>query len=639
MEKNVLKSLLFSILTFFLVSCSIPPTYSRKEIEEILKSICKKEYDIDVNVWDTGSTVWIYTSLDLVDESGKWNMDEDDRWNEEVSERLRRISFSLKRVLLSLDRVPEFYCFVKSDIEEIGVDWYVAVFVRDEVKYDTEMRMIGRIPSKTIQERIVSFACQDSQALGDKEGTHINRYNISMEEFISLVIDQNIEKEFASKEVKDKFQINDLAVDCSGEQLSISLDIEIKEETEETEKTEEPPPSPIEKAEEITKKILNFYSSFHEITAIQINDTLNNETKNFDFSPDGTKIFSASDTKTKAADTLNGIRRTNRYIIKGKEYYAEGDFEKAAAYYQKALNINSENLNILIGLSNAYFALNQHKKALAPLKRILEITPDDSNARQALGMAHMFLGQYQEAIGHLEKALETYPNKDRVYYNIGIAWANLGKYKQAITYFQKALEINKDHLDAYHELGMIYYHSGNYELAIANYKKAIEVNPEYFKAYYNIAHTYSTLRKYKEAVDYYQKALELNPDSVNTRSGLGAAYYHLKQYKEAKTYFEGAFKANPDNIQICYNLGYICFILKQYQEALGYFQKTTESAPSYTAAYVNIAVIYNNLNKPKEAKQYFQKAKELFQNQKNHRAVQQMEVYLRQFTPKEVHSP
>ena len=115
MAKNARKILLFSLL-ILLSACAIPPTYSRKDISATIKRICKDEFNLQVTVWDYGDTVWVYAPMKLVDDEGKLNITKDNRWKEEVSEDMRKISVSLNRVFLSIDKPPKFYCFIRSNI-------------------------------------------------------------------------------------------------------------------------------------------------------------------------------------------------------------------------------------------------------------------------------------------------------------------------------------------------------------------------------------------------------------------------------------------------------------------------------------------------------------------------------------------
>lgn len=269
MGKNVLpKIIFFSFLIVSAISCAIAPTYKRQDIEEVIKDICKEEYGIDVIVWDIVDTIWIYAPLNIIDEQGQWNIDTKGELNEKVSENIRKIRSTLTRVLLSIDKQPKFYCLVISDIEKIGVDWYMVVYLPDEIKLITEQYSFGHVSTETFRERVVSFPSYNLEALGDTQGRHVRKFNLTMGDFISLLITQNMRKILMIPE----YRINDLRVDYYNKNFSILFNIEVKQPRENL-------PLPFDAAKKAAKKVLQMYD-FKDVANVEVVDELN-DTKRF----------------------------------------------------------------------------------------------------------------------------------------------------------------------------------------------------------------------------------------------------------------------------------------------------------------------------------------------------------------------
>jgi len=259
MVKNAVKITLFSILIIFFSSCDISPTYSRKNIESIITDICKKEFNLDVRVWGIGDTVWIYVPLeDLI---GK-----DNQMDKTVLEKMRLINLSLERAILSMDKPPKFYSFVVSDIKN-GIDAYSVGFIPDMIK-----ARIDLISRNDLAERGVFLVFNNAKALGDTQGEHIIKYDMSMGEFISYIIKQNMEKKFGASDMKDYVKVNDLRTKYYKGKLEIDFDIMIKKYTEKL-------PYPFDEALAITKKILSAYDYPQEITEITISDVFNKKSR------------------------------------------------------------------------------------------------------------------------------------------------------------------------------------------------------------------------------------------------------------------------------------------------------------------------------------------------------------------------
>lgn len=180
-KKDLKTAFLLSITLLAVSSCiNISPTYKRNNIEKEVKRICAEEYGLDVTVEEAGDTIWVCASFDnLIDKSGKYD--------KEILKKVGEITFSLRRVLLSMDKPPKFYVFTASDTKDIGADLMIAGFIPDLVKL--QLQFISR--GEFLKRRYINLV-SDKKALGDKTGRHIKKTNITMPEFISLLIKQEI---------------------------------------------------------------------------------------------------------------------------------------------------------------------------------------------------------------------------------------------------------------------------------------------------------------------------------------------------------------------------------------------------------------------------------------------------------------
>jgi tetratricopeptide (TPR) repeat protein len=593
----------------------------RKDIIKTIRDICKNEFNIEVNVWDIGETVWVYSPSKLFKEGGQWNIT-NDRWSEEVSEQERKIYTTLQRVLLSIDRPPKFFCFILSDIQNIGVDWYRIVFIPDIVKYSLEQQAIGYVSSVEINKRIISFYRHVPQALGDKDGKHINKHDINMEEFIALLVKQEMESEFYLKEErKNNFDINQLEVFYSQGKLNVIFEIALK-------KYQENLPKPLEKAEEIVNRLLSIYSEFHNINQVTIRDNFNKKTKELKFSSHKQKKMTINELDK---NSLVITQQADFYIKKGDEYYYDKKYNEAIENYQKALNIDGQNINALSGLGNVYFLLGDYLKSIEYYSKVLTIEPNYTKNQYSLGLAYLELAQYEKAIEYFQEALENDPENEWLNLNIGSAYLNIGEYNLAVKYFLRALDLEPKFTQAYYYLGLTHFYLENYGQAIFNYEKVLEIDLDYFLAYYQLGWTYYILGKDEKAIEYYQKGLELKQDDnyyVFGYNNLSLALIAQKRYQEAINYLQKALSYEPDNFNTHFNLGYAYYGLKDYLKALADFNKAAQIESNNPQTYAYISLIYNLLGDKENAQKNYIKAKELFQKQGSSSAPKEILDYL-----------
>lgn len=256
MAKNVLKKSICSLLLLSFVSCYTSPTYTRLDTANVIKDICNEEFNLTVNAWDVGDTLWIYIPVDRI-------LDDNNQIDQALSEDVRLIFLSLERVMLSLDNPPKFYCLVFADTKTQGIDLYYAGFVPDLIKY-----RMGLISVNDMQERQFFFPIEEPKALGDTTGRHITKYNLNMGEFISYLVRQSMVRTFAAPDIKDKFKIHDLQTYYSNGKLGVMFNIEIQKYDDEL-------LEPFEEAKKAIKKLLTIYDEFEDIVEIEVNDTLN----------------------------------------------------------------------------------------------------------------------------------------------------------------------------------------------------------------------------------------------------------------------------------------------------------------------------------------------------------------------------
>lgn len=66
--------------------------------------------------------------------------------------------------------------------------------------------------------------------------------------------------------------------------------------------------------------------------------------------------------------------------------YDHGDYEKAAVYYQKSLNLRPQDPNVETDLATCYHYLGQNDKALETLDKVIKYRPGFSQAKYNKGM-------------------------------------------------------------------------------------------------------------------------------------------------------------------------------------------------------------------------------------------------------------
>ncbi|MDD3297155.1 MAG: tetratricopeptide repeat protein [Candidatus Omnitrophica bacterium] len=647
MLKKSLKSLPLSLLVLLLVSCSTPPTYSRKDIADVIRNICKNEYGISVSAWSFGNTLWIYAPLNIFNASGEFNTDDKGELNDDLSQNMRNIQQSIVRAFLNMDSPPLFYCFVKSDINQHGVDLYTAAFVPDQMRFILNQEGLNiMVPSGELAEKMIDFSFFNPAALEDSQGSHIQKYDISMDEFIGLLLYQKMLRFFLPLEAKKNVQINNITLDHKNKALQLRFDIIIKEDKKNT-------PLPLEKALEITKNVMGVYKEYSNITSVIIEDIANNRTETLSFPETKPRTPVGIYDGSEGLETLTKLLQANFYLSMANDNFNQGKNEATVKFCEKALNFYPEYFPALMLSADSYFSSNNFDAALTALGKAEKIFPDNFNLVYSLGRLYAAKNQPQKAIEYFKKAYNFKPDNPVVLHALAVTYAQVGNsketlryldklkknnsgepqtpqfianiqtslknYNEAVSYYKKALEKDPENPQIHISLAETYFFSGNTEEAILHYDEALKFAPDSPYANYGLANVYSSKKLNQEAIELYKKALEASPDDSRIYTEIGFNYIQLADttkdraaYSTAITYLEKALRLYPENIRAGYQLGMAYSKINDFKKSLEQFKKLLRLSPNNPDIYYNLGCSYRMLNNPGAALENLKKSKELF---------------------------
>jgi len=128
-------------------------------------------------------------------------------------------------------------------------------------------------------------------------------------------------------------------------------------------------------------------------------------------------------------------------LLKGNEHYYKGEYSEAIEYYDKALEIDTNDAGTWYNKGSALYNLGKYNETIEYYDKALEIDPNHAKAWNNKGATLADLGKLNEAIEAFDKALEIDPNDADAWNNKGSALQYLGKNKDANKCFDKARQL------------------------------------------------------------------------------------------------------------------------------------------------------------------------------------------------------
>ena len=126
-------------------------------------------------------------------------------------------------------------------------------------------------------------------------------------------------------------------------------------------------------------------------------------------------------------------------------------------------------------IGTTYDELKRYDEAMKCYDKALEIDPKNANVLCNKGASLNELGKYDEAMKCYDKALEIDPKNANVLCNKGASLNELGKYDEAMKCFDAALEIDAKHITSWNNKGIVLQNLEKHEKAIKCYNKVLEL--------------------------------------------------------------------------------------------------------------------------------------------------------------------
>jgi len=132
----------------------------------------------------------------------------------------------------------------------------------------------------------------------------------------------------------------------------------------------------------------------------------------------------------------------------GIQFYKQGAYQQAIAYYSKALHQNAAYVQAYFSRGQAYYQLAEYALAIADYDNVLRLQSDHTAAYYWRGRAKQQTNQYAQAIHDYSHALCLNPNYVAVYFQRGQAQHAVGCLDLAICDYDAALRLNPKHSQA-----------------------------------------------------------------------------------------------------------------------------------------------------------------------------------------------
>lgn len=248
------------------------------------------------------------------------------------------------------------------------------------------------------------------------------------------------------------------------------------------------------------------------------------------------------------------------------------NYDRAEQYLERVLAADSGHINSLKLLSTIYLRKDSLNEALISAKKVYDAEPDSENLKELIrilgNLNHIDeIEQYRDKMDEdclYEYALACYKNGRVDKAKDIISTVNsenddckilLGKIYFDENEFDKSREIfdsfpkTSKNPEVLNYLGLFAIEDMKFIDAIKYFSQASNINKNNPVYFYNLANAYFFNGWQKEAVNSYQKAIVLSPENLDYRYSLAYLYYEMKSYDKAEKEVDFILSHNEKHYQ------------------------------------------------------------------------------------------
>ena len=233
--------------------------------------------------------------------------------------------------------------------------------------------------------------------------------------------------------------------------------------------------------------------------------------------------------------------------ISGDRYYQKGDINQAMAEFNRALELDPENVNVHNSLGVCYGVLGAYEKAVKIFQTAAELAPGELMPVYNIGLANLMIGDRETALQSFLTAVEKDPHAFEPAFQVGRAYFENEKPKKARAFLEKAAGLNPENATVHRYLGLCYLDLKKDSAAVAALKKAVQLNPNDAQALSALGYLFDRLGENPEITTVFcRQSVEIAPENGLFRYRLGQLLTKKGLLEEALREFETAHQLGYD---------------------------------------------------------------------------------------------
>ena len=233
---------------------------------------------------------------------------------------------------------------------------------------------------------------------------------------------------------------------------------------------------------------------------------------------------------------------------------ALGDNLKALQRAQEALELSTDDSDILFTLGDIHHKLNNFDLALEMYDRALEAGDKSLECTTARIRVLISMKRSDEVLDELKAIIRSEPENDSLWMLLAESQEKAGKYSAALEAASRAVKLAPRNSEYRLVIARMCRKLGQLDRAIEELFHAQELAPEDASVQVELAHVFEDRKDIPQALETYQKVLDMDPENILAPYRAGLILKNLKAYSEAGSMFKLAVNHNPKDADAMHQL-------------------------------------------------------------------------------------
>jgi len=265
----------------------------------------------------------------------------------------------------------------------------------------------------------------------------------------------------------------------------------------------------------------------------------------------------------------------------GVAMYIAGHLRQALDHFRVATRMNSKHALARYNMVVSSSMMDRLSEAENEVERLIELYPGFADAFNAIGVVRLLQGRLVEAAEQFRRLVDMMPRSAAARANLALTYYFEGDLSAAREQAQYAIGLDSKMGPALDVAGHVALEMDNLQEAISHFRSLTKTEPSNPDAHSNLGLAYYRDDKLRQAIETYKRVLVFAPNSPEGHNDLGLAYAKDKMLEEAAYHLAKVIKWRPDNPILHSNLGLVYYFKGDTEKAVHEWREVTRLSPKY----------------------------------------------------------